>query len=71
MRYSRIGTTTYTSSNLTIEPDAPLEYQWTYIPALAAYIAHSQDDAVKASNYENQYKAAWNVAAQNYQKAAV
>ncbi|TQR97308.1 hypothetical protein [Paenibacillus ottowii] len=71
VRYNRIGTATYTSSNITIEPDAPLEYHWTYIPALAAYIAHSMDDEVKAANYENQYKNAWNVAAQNYQRAVV
>ncbi|WDM22652.1 hypothetical protein [Paenibacillus polymyxa] len=71
VRYSRIATTTFLNNNLTIEPDAPAEYHWTYIPALAAYIAHSMDDEVKAANYENQYKNAWNVAAQNYQRAVV
>lgn len=67
LRYHRIGTTTYTSANLAAAPDAPEEYHWTYIPALAAYLANTQDDGVKAANYENEYKAAWNVAAQNYQ----
>lgn len=68
VRYSRIATTNFISSNLNVDPDAPFEYHWTFIPALASFIANSQDDAVKASNYENQYKAAWNVAAQNYAK---
>lgn len=67
IRYRRIATTAFVSSDLSAAPDAPEEYHWTYIPALAAFLAHSQDDAVKAANYENQYKSAWNVAAQNYQ----
>ncbi|MFW5438119.1 hypothetical protein [Paenibacillus apiarius] len=67
LRYRRIGTTTFTSTNLNASPDAPEEYHWTFIPALAAYLANSQDDSVKAANYEDQYKSAWNVAAQNYQ----
>ena len=70
LRYHRIATTTFTTSNTSVNPDAPEEYHWTYIPALASFIAHSQDDAIKASNYESQYKSAWNVAAQNYQKEA-
>lgn len=69
VQYNRIATTTFVSSVLTASPDAPEEYHWTFIPGLAAYIALSQDDAVKASNYETQYKSAWNVAAQNYAKA--
>lgn len=68
VRYHRIATTTFTSANLTASPDAPEEYQWTYIPALASWMANSQDDFVKGTNYDGQYKAAWNVAAQNYQK---
>lgn len=67
LRYHKVATTTFLSSSLTVQPDAPEEYHWTYIPALAAMLANSQDDSVKASNYENQYKAAWNIAAQNYQ----
>ncbi|MBA9088643.1 hypothetical protein FHR92_005161 [Fontibacillus solani] len=69
LRYMSIATTTFTSSNLLLPPDSPEEYHWTYIPALAAYLANTQDDGVKASNYENQYKSAWNVAAQNYQRS--
>ena len=68
VRYSRIATSTFTSGNLSAVPDAPTEYHFTFIWALASYIANTQDDAIKASNYENQYKAAWNVAAQNYAK---
>ncbi|MGG4216318.1 hypothetical protein [Paenibacillus sp. FSL L8-0638] len=71
LRYYRIATTTFLSTALNVPPDAPEEYHWTYIPALAAYIANSQDDSVKAANYEAQYKAAWNVAAQNHQAGVV
>ncbi|WP_405154782.1 hypothetical protein [Paenibacillus sp. FSL K6-0108] len=70
LRYRRMATTTFTASALAVSPDAPEEYHWTFIPALASMLANSQDDSVKASNYENQYKAAWNVAAQNYQAGA-
>lgn len=70
VRYHRIGTTTFTSGNLAAIPDVPDEYQWTLIPALASFLANTQDDGMKASLYEGQYKAAWNVAAQNYQKGA-
>ncbi|MEF3306684.1 phage adaptor protein [Paenibacillus sp. GYB003] len=66
VRYYRIATTTFTTSNLNAVPDAPEEYQWTYIPALAAYLAQTIDDDTKAANFENQVRSAWNVAAQNY-----
>lgn len=68
VRYSRIGTATFNTNNLNAIPDAPEEYHWTYVLGLASYLANTQDDGIKASNYENQYKAAWNVAAQNYAK---
>ncbi|OMF00294.1 hypothetical protein BK124_11605 [Paenibacillus amylolyticus] len=71
LRYHRVATSNFVSTTLTVPPDAPEEYHWTFIPALAAMLANSQDDSVKASNYENQYKAAWNVASQNYQAGAV
>lgn len=66
LRYRRIATTTFTSSNLTVTPDAPDEWQWTYIVALASYLANTQDDSQKATMYEAQYKGAWNTAAQGY-----
>lgn len=66
IRYRRIATTTFTSGNLTVVPDAPDEWQWTYIPALASYLANTQDDSQKATMYEAQYKAAWNNATQGY-----
>lgn len=70
VRHRRIATTTFVSDVLNVQPDAPQEYHWTFVPALAAYLAHTQDDAIKAANYEAQYKAAWNVASQNYQVGA-
>lgn len=67
LRYRRIGMATYSVSDLSTTPEAPEEYHWSYVLALAAYLANTQDDAIKAANYEAQYKASWNVAAQNYQ----
>lgn len=68
VRHHTMATANFTQAYIGVSPDAPEEYHWTYIPALAAFLAHTQDDGIKASNYENQYKAAWNVAAQNYAK---
>lgn len=66
VRYRRIATTTFTSSDLNAVPDAPEEYHWTYIPALASWLAKAEDDMGKAALYEQQYKDAWNVAAQGF-----
>ena len=68
VRYNRIATTTFSTSNLNAVPDSPEEYHYSLVLGLASYLAQTQDDAAKASNYENQYKAMWNVAAQNYAK---
>lgn len=68
VRYNRIATTTFSAGNLNSVPDSPEEYHYSLVLGLASYLAQTQDDAVKASNYENQYKAMWNVAAQNYAK---
>lgn len=66
LRYRRIATTTFVSNNLGVSPDAPDEYHWTFIPALASYLANTQHDAANAANYEAQYRSAWNSAAQDY-----
>lgn len=66
VRYYRIATTTFLTSNMNAVPDAPEEFHWTYIPALASYLANTQDDTSNAANYENMYKNAWAVAVQNY-----
>lgn len=68
VRYHLVATTVFNSSNLNIQPDAPAEYHWTYVPALAAWIAQTQDEIAKVATFEAQCKTAWNVAAQNYQK---
>jgi hypothetical protein len=65
-RYRRIATTTFVSGNLAAVPDAPEEYHWTYVPALASWLAKAEDDMGKAALYEQQYKDAWNVAAQGF-----
>jgi hypothetical protein len=68
LRYHRIATSTFTGANLSAVPDAPAEYHGSYITALAAWIALTQDELVKASVFESQYKATWNAASQNYQQ---
>lgn len=68
VRFFRVATTIFKSSNIDAVPDAPAEYHWTYVPALAAWIANTQDDGMKASIFEGQYRSAWNTAAQNYVK---
>lgn len=68
VRYHRLATTTFLVSNLDAVPDAPEEYHGTYVPALCSFLALTQEDASKAAIYEAQYKSAWNVASQNYQK---
>lgn len=68
VRYNRIATTTFEFDNLLATPDCPLEYHFSFVLGLASYLANTQDDGIKASNYENQYKSMWNVAAQNYAK---
>lgn len=70
VRYHKVATSFVTSANLEAAPGIPTEYHWTLVPALAAYLSKTQDDGIKAANYESEYKAAWNVAAQNYLQAA-
>lgn len=69
VRYHKIATATLSISSLEATPEIPQEYHWTLVPSLAAYLAKTQDDGLKAANYESEYKAAWNVAAQNYVQA--
>lgn len=71
VRYHRIATTTFTPSVLSTVPDAPEEYHWTFIPALASWMANTLDDTVKGAFYEVQYRDAWNSAAAGYQKEAL
>ncbi|OKP81642.1 hypothetical protein A3842_11225 [Paenibacillus sp. P3E] len=66
LRYSRIATTTFTSSVLTAVPDAPEEFHWTYYVGLAAFLANAMDDTGKAATYESQYLNAWAQAAAQY-----
>jgi hypothetical protein len=68
VRYHRIAVTIFTSASLSAVPDAPAEYHWSYVPALAAWIALTQDELTKAATFEAQYKSAWNAASQNYQQ---
>lgn len=68
VRYFRIPTTTFTSGNLTVAPDAPNEYHWIYVVGLCERIAKAHGDSVRANDYGNDYQNALRVAAQNYAK---
>lgn len=70
-RHRRTATTSYIVDNISIVyPDAPEEYHWIYALGLASYIAKAQEEDEKAANYGAQYRAALQVAAQNFQKEA-
>lgn len=56
----------YSADDLTQQLDIPTEFHQTIIPALASWIAFTQDDITKATVYEAQYRSDWNLAAQNY-----
>lgn len=66
VRYHRTATSTFTSSALTVTPDAPLEYHWLYVVGLCSRVAKAMDDLAKANNYENDFRAGLNVASANY-----
>lgn len=68
IRYFRIPTSIFTTSNLNAEPDAPLEYHWIYVVGLCERIAKANGDTVRANNYGQDYQNALRVAAQNYAK---
>lgn len=71
VRYYQMATTSFISGNLTVPPDAPPEYHWTYVIGLCSYIAKAMDDISKANNYMSDYQAALNIAAQNYRPLGV
>ncbi|WP_010276411.1 phage adaptor protein [Paenibacillus senegalensis] len=68
VRCYRVGTTTFTSNSLNVQPDAPPEYHWIYTIGLCSKIAKAQDDIAKANNYASEFTNALNVAAQNHAK---
>lgn len=70
VRYYRLPTTVFTSSNLNIQPDAPAEYHWIYILGLASRTAKAMDDVGKGNNITADYQNALLVAQQNYLKGA-
>lgn len=66
VRSHTIATANFTQAYIGVSPDAPEEYHWTYIPALASFLANAMDDSGKSATYENQYLAAWQQAATQY-----
>lgn len=71
VRHRKATVTTFTAVSLGATPDAPDEYHWIYVLGLAEYIAKASGRETDSTNYGNQYRAALNVAAQNYQKEGV
>ncbi|MNR93455.1 hypothetical protein D3C72_245120 [compost metagenome] len=70
-RHRRIATTTFTTSNLSATPDAPEEYHWTYILALAAWLASVMMLTEQAASYETRYRQAWQRANGEFSAGAV
>jgi hypothetical protein len=66
VRYDMIATTTFTSSDLTVTPDVPDEWQYSLILGLASYLANTQGQSALAQNYDIQMHAIWSVAAVQY-----
>lgn len=64
--YDKMGVTPFVSTNLTVAPDAPIEYHWLYVLGLSVRIAKANNDVVLANNYENDYKNNLMVAQQNF-----
>lgn len=67
--YFKIPTTTFVSTNLAAEPDAPKEYQWLYVLGLCERIAKAMNDTDLANNYAADYRGNLGIAQQNYQTA--
>lgn len=71
VRFHQTSTRVFTVDNVgSAEPDAPEEFQWIYILGLAEYIAKANEEDEKAANYGGQYRAALQVAAQNFRPEA-
>ena len=66
IRYYKSKSKIYRTSLINEEIDAPVEFQQSFVSALAAWIALTQDDIAKSSVYESQYRSVWNAASQNY-----
>lgn len=64
--YNKIGTTNYTTGNVSETPDAPSEYHWIYILGLAERIAKAMNDVTLANNYAADYRNNLMLAQQNY-----
>lgn len=64
--YDLMGTTPFTTSQLTDTPTAPDEYHWIYVLGLAVRIAKAMNDVVLANNFDNDYKGNLSIAQQNY-----
>lgn len=64
--YNKIGTTTFTTTNLTVKPDAPEEYHWIYVLGLSEQVAKAMNDVTLANNYGNDFREHLVIAQQNY-----
>lgn len=68
LRFASSATSSFVSTTLNVNPDAPDEYHWIYVLGLCEKIAGAMDDTIKSNNYGQDYRNALSIAAQNYQK---
>lgn len=64
--FDKMGVVPFISTNLTVLPDAPVEYHWLYVLGLCVRIAKAMNDVNLANNYENDFKNNLSVAQQNF-----
>ena len=69
--YDSLGSTTFVSTALTVNPDAPPEYHRLYVLGLCLRMAKAMNDVALANNYETDYKNSLAVAQQNYLRGTV
>lgn len=69
-RYYQMPVTTFLSTNLTANPDAPSEYHHIYVLGLSAKIAKAIPDVPLGNNYQNEYETQLQIAMQNYVRRA-
>ena len=66
VRYAKKWSTTFTTSNLTVTPDAPEEYQDLYVYGLCERVAKAMNDVTLANNYGADYRIGLLSAQQTY-----
>lgn len=66
VKYTATSKTTFLSSNLNVNPDAPEAYHWAYVLGLAERVAKAMNDVTLANNYGADYRGYLMIAQQNF-----